>query len=184
MKTLTLSLALLALGMLAAPAGAVPVLWTLTDVQFDDGATAIGSFVYDADLDQFSAVSIETTPGFVPGAVYGEVLFGAATDALAIPAGLADLTGAPALQLVFQQPLTNAGGVADLASFVPGFSSFEQTCFDASCFSAGVDRTVLTGGVIGTVVPLPAAGWLFVSALALVWSARRPAARPRVPGCA
>ncbi len=42
----------------AAPALASPLVWTLTDVHFDDDATASGTFTYDADTGLISDWSI------------------------------------------------------------------------------------------------------------------------------
>lgn len=179
-KTMThprLSVLLLLGAAIALPAQALPVIWTLTDVEFDDGGTATGSFIYDADSGIFSNVALSTVGGFAPGGDYADVLFGADTDALLVFDAFDDLTGAPALQLIFQTPLTNAGGFVDLTFIDPFFSSFEQTCFDSGCFSAGVDRTMVSGGLVGTVVPLPAAGWLLVSGLGAAAGLRRRARR-------
>ena len=147
---------------------AAPVLWTLTDVEFDDGAIGSGSFVYDADTNAYSAVSVGTAGGSLPAAVYGAVVFGGEFDAFMVSDPFADLTGQPALQLLFQAPLTNSAGFVDLASFDPFSSSFEATCFDTTCFDASIDRVVVTGGLIGTVVPLPGALILMLSALGLM----------------
>jgi len=158
----------------AHAAGATPVLWTLTDVEFDDAGTASGSFIYDADTGAFSAVAVSTSGGSLPPVDYADVLFGGEFDALMVIDPFADLTGVPTLQLIFQAPLTNAGGFVDLASFDPFFSSFEQTCGDPLCFSAVVERTVISGGLIGTVVPLPAGFVLLLSALGILpWARRR-----------
>ncbi len=159
----------------ASTAGAVPVLWTLTDVEFDDTGTASGSFVYDADLDAFSAISVTTSGGSLPGATYTDLFDGGANDALIVEDALADQTGAPGLQLIFTSPLANAGGVVDLLLFgFPSFATFEQTCVNPTCSSATIDRVVVSGGLIGSaVVPIPAAGWLLLSAIAALGSWRR-----------
>src|SRR6185436_1870527 len=51
--------------LLASPAMAIPVTWTMSGVTFDDGGTASGSFVYDADTDLISTWSL----GIVAGSV-------------------------------------------------------------------------------------------------------------------
>ena len=55
----------LALGMAVAgtPAMAVPVTWDLSGVTFNDGGTASGSFVFNADTDSFVSWSITATAG-------------------------------------------------------------------------------------------------------------------------
>ena len=155
----------------ANPAGAVPVLWTLTDVVFDDAGSASGSFVYDADFGAFSSLSVSTSGGAFGPRDYSDVLTGGASDALLVSPP-ADLTGTPALQLIFQAPLTDAGGIVDLASFDPFSSSFEQTCLDAVCSTAAIDRTIVSGGLVGTVVPLPGGLALLASALGLLGCTR------------
>ena len=170
-KPLTVLAAMLGL-LFAHAAGAVPVLWTLTDVEFDDGGTAAGAFVYDAETDTFSSIAISSSGGTLAPADYADVLEGGATDALMVTDALADLTDMSGLQLVFQAPLTDAGGFVDLASFDPFFSSFELACLDAGCSSATIERTVITGGLAGTVVPLPGGLVLLASALGLLVRAR------------
>lgn len=168
-----LAVLLASLCMLFAHAAvAVPVLWTLTDVEFDDGGTAAGAFVYDAASGTFSDIAITTSGGRLMPAAYADVLEGGANDALLVADALADLTSATGFQLVFQAPLTDTGGFVDLASFDPFFSSFELACLDAGCASATIERTVITGGLSGTVVPLPGGLVLLASALGLLARAR------------
>ena len=60
---------------------AVPVVWTLNGVTFDDGGTASGSFTYDAGTDTYSAISMSTTAGSAKGvASYDVLISGSATD--------------------------------------------------------------------------------------------------------
>ena len=168
-------LVLAALLALAPGARATPVEWTLADVLFDDGGTAAGSFIYDADTDIFSAINISTSAGsFFAGAVYGELLFGGATDAAFVSGALPDYTGEPLLQLIFQTPLTSAGGLVGLVDlFFPVASSFEATCTDGPCFGAFFERSLVDGGLVGVVIPIPAAGLLLPGALVVLAFARR-----------
>src|ERR1700683_104475 len=64
-------LTLCGLSLLSFSASAKPVLWTLTNVQCADYGTATGSFVYDADTKEYSAIDITTAGGSVrTGATY------------------------------------------------------------------------------------------------------------------
>jgi hypothetical protein len=160
-------------------AQASPVLWTLTDVLFADGGVATGSFVYDAATDTYSNVSITTTDsGLVPNATYTAVVFGTDYDAALVPSAMPDLTGAALFQLIYQFPLTDAGGLVLLYDpFFPAYSSFDGSCLNAGCTSIDYDRLVVDGGIIGEAyvptVPVPAAGILLVSALGLMAGVKR-----------
>jgi hypothetical protein len=67
MKKLIAAFLLLGFG----SAQAIPVIWTLEGVLFEDGGTASGSFVYDADTSTFSDTYIVTTSGSMfPGEAY------------------------------------------------------------------------------------------------------------------
>ncbi|MFG6465943.1 hypothetical protein [Roseateles sp. BYS87W] len=74
MKSISTSLrrasAAAALGLAAAAAHATPVVWQLDNVKFTDGASATGSFTFDADTLSYSAWSIQTTNGMFAGQTY------------------------------------------------------------------------------------------------------------------
>ena len=61
----------------ASPAGAIPITWSLSDVLSSYGSTATGSFVFDADFDVYSDVSITTDRASYETADLWEDLFGA-----------------------------------------------------------------------------------------------------------
>lgn len=179
-KTITVHLAALALlltaGIVASPAHAIPVTWTLQNVTFNSGGTASGSFVFDADTLTFSDISITTTAdGAFPGASYGDPVtgFSDANGLLTVPDIAAPLTGQAVLNLAFLAPLTNAGGVIEL-----GFS-FEGTCLAADCNGIDLARSVLfansDAAVVSqsTAVPEPAMLLLFGAGLAGLAAARR-----------
>jgi len=157
---------------------AIPIQWTLTDVLFEDGGTATGLFNYDADTNAYSSISIVTTDALLaPLATFTTLLGGSATDAALVTGG-GDQTGQPFLQLLyFQFPLTNAGGTLYFIDpFFPAASSFDGTCLNATCTSVDYGRIMVDGGIIGSaapVIPVPAAAWLFGSALLAAGALRR-----------
>lgn len=159
-------------------AQAIPIQWTLTDVLFDDGGTATGSFDFDADTATYSNISITTTtPALLPLATFTSLLTGSTTDGAFTP-GPGNQTGQPFLQLLyFQLPLSNAGGTRYLINpFFPSTSSFDGTCLNASCSSVDYGRIMVDGGIVAStpaVIPVPAAAWLFASALASAVALRR-----------
>ena len=62
-------LATLAFCLACGSAYAIPVTWQLQGVVFTDGGTATGSFVFAADANVYSDISITTTAGMsLPGA--------------------------------------------------------------------------------------------------------------------
>lgn len=63
MKATNLLLMLCGLSLFSITVSAKPVQWTLNNVQFNDGATATGWFVYDVDTKEFSAANISTEGG-------------------------------------------------------------------------------------------------------------------------
>ncbi len=169
-----LAFALLAHFAAIGAACANPVTWTLQDWVFDDGGTASGSFVFDADTGVYSNINIITTGGSaLAGDSYG-VPFppfpGNEEIILAVPEALADLTGSLVLAVTWADFLTNAGGTvyADLMESLVA----EFICLDSTCFKASASR-FLVSGFITSEVPLPAALPLFAAGLAGVASLRR-----------
>lgn len=142
---------------------AAPILWTLDGVRFNDGGTASGSFVYDADNNTYSAIDLSTTQGTIGAASQlqhacsapecpvpsnAEGLF-----ALSAPFGT-DLSRASLLFLVPASPLSNAGGEVQ----VDGGNAGVCSSFDCDGPPEQMRNTV-SGFLIGTayVAPVQAA---------------------------
>jgi hypothetical protein len=146
----------LALAILLAVAGsasATPVTWTLNDVTFTDGATAFGSFVYDADANTVSDVSITTsaTPLYAGNDyLLSDPGFGPAPNFFVVVTGvLADYTGTGALALGPAMPMTNAGGTILLDLHSGG----EFTCSDAGCTNGIFVRAFASGSISAPSAP-------------------------------
>jgi hypothetical protein len=160
-------------------ASADGVLWTLNDMIFSDGATASGSFVYDAATNTLSSISITTTAGSAfGGATYTAVdpsFTPLPNDIGFVVTLMPDFTGTGALELefftsnTFATPtnLTNAGGTIFTA-----LNEFQ--CLNTSCTSVDDLRgTIGSGTVTGLVVPEPSTLlFLLIGALGVVVAAR------------
>jgi hypothetical protein len=151
-------------------ANATPLVWTLNDVAFDFGSSATGSFTYDAATGIYSDISIQTTSlvNFeFTGANYGTLNNGTIDGENLIVFE----TGTPnyILKLDWLGNLSDAGGTVALETDVQTDLSYEINMSNLAI-------RVITGGSISA-VPIPAAVWLFGSALAgLGWLRRRQTA--------
>lgn len=157
---------------LAAPAGAVPVTWTLQDVTFTDGGTATGSFVYDADTNIFSGLDITTSFYAAFGSAVTYSISTALSNSTRFDAVLAfPLFGNPRFIFDLVSPMTNAGGTINIALGF-GDPDLEGICINSDCSAAGSVRFITSGAI--TSVPEPATIALFGAGLAgLGWIGRR-----------
>jgi hypothetical protein len=127
---------------------AVPVMWTLSGATFNDGGTATGSFVYDADTNTLSNWSVSVAGGntatFPPitydtttasGSISGQ---GATTTGVNLAAG-----GNRQLRTPSVSPLSNAGGTVaiDISNIYQG-----------ECFNCSPYRPYTAGNLVGVVV--------------------------------
>ncbi|MEL7450817.1 MAG: hypothetical protein AAFN78_16510 [Pseudomonadota bacterium] len=157
----------LVLALSAAGAHAAPVRWVLQDVLFDDGGTAFGSFLYDADTNTLSSINVTTTDGAVlAGSFYEFANFEAGildADSVLLVAQENPTTGTPAFNLNLDAAMTNAGGTIAIAMAPPPLA-FESTCLISNCSQFfSLDRVVVSGFI--TTIPVPGAVWLLGSAL-------------------
>ena len=142
---------------------AIPVNWDLNAV-FADGATATGSFVYDADTATYSDQDIQTTAGTLPAFHYttSNSFVGLNSPVMVDFVEI----GPPITQYIrlwFSAPLTNAGGVValDLGQ------SYE-------CSNCATLRRFTSGSVTGhEVVPEPVSIALLGIGLASVMALRK-----------
>jgi hypothetical protein len=188
---------------LSLNAAAAPVTWVLDGVTFASSevqgpgpydGVATGSFTYDADTNIYSDVSITTTGSGIWGtdncgdsALCGTYI--RATDLYAPLTATSlqitptasdpiDSTGYYGISLQFVSALTNAGGTVQL--FTAGGTDGEGICKNPDCLPEGAAGVTAFRGFSGgsvSAIPVPAAVWLFGSALAgLGWMRRKQTA--------
>lgn len=157
---------LLLAALLASPfaLNAAPVTWTINSLNLTDGATGGGSFVYDIDTGIYSNVNVFTTVGTTyPAQTYSfpyEFNSGAFPDSsLEATNVTGDLTGQNLLAIAFTGILSNAGGTLDV------LAGAENLCHNSDCSQFDNIRFVTGGEIFGEAVPIPAAAYLFGSAL-------------------
>jgi hypothetical protein len=151
----------------AAAVNATPVEWTIDSLVFDDGGTGSGTFTYDADTNAYSNIDIVTTAGTAStGAPYMSVIDFAPNDSDFLAVMVFPLAGTHSLELSFATSLTNAGGIIA----IDGWG--ESICGQECMFPVTRLRNITAGQI--SAVPVPAAAWLFGSALAgLGWMRRK-----------
>jgi hypothetical protein len=154
-------------------ASADPILWTFMGVTFDDGGGMMSgsSFIYNADLGPngtYSTISVTTTAGSImppcsgftasnpcalPGTSYSTLSGGATSSSTGLLLGVpgSNPTGSLLLFLLFNSPLTDAGGTVQLSL---GGNSAEFWCGDSAC-GTGPFRDVTAGELVGTPVAVP-----------------------------
>jgi hypothetical protein len=173
-----------------ASAHAYNLTWTINDHVFDDGHYLTGSFDYDADIGVFSNINITSHSEFDftytdsnvnPVQYYDGTN---PTDPIYPYGSFVVLANVPdelhKISFTLSGQLTNNGGTISLVDDPYGTS--EDVCFDdgdprTDCFTPGETHYAGAFGT-GTIsaVPVPAAVWLFGSALAgLGWFRRRTA---------
>ena len=156
---------------------AIPVEWTLQNVGFTDGGRAFGSFIYDADTNVYSGVDITTTTGSAWSGTEYKITnpyISSTASLIQFVDAEGDLTGAQFLALFPAFDLTN-----ELLSISINTSDTgEYICSVSNCGTGSSRRLVVSGYITASsVVPVPAAAWLFGSALAsLGWLRRKQTA--------
>jgi hypothetical protein len=155
-------------GFISVTASAASIDYALVNVTFADGGTATGTFSWDTVTETPTAFNVTTTAtGSFGGFVYNSstssvsvnpLLIGPAQFALAYPGF------SPTLVLRFANPLSSGG-----TDFLLTDNSKSYECMNCSPFR------LVAGGAAVEVVPVPAAVWLFGSALGVMGWMRRKA---------
>jgi hypothetical protein len=157
----------------------------LSDARFADGSYAVGSFVFDADLDVYSDVSIITgrTSYETAGVFYDFI--GPGHNLLLIEDRTEDNTGKRLLWISWgvrvpapfgehMPPLTNAGGTIPLDTFsgAPGGIG-EDICSVPDCHGimTAASTRIISGSV--TTVPEPTVLTLLALGMTALTAARR-----------
>jgi hypothetical protein len=171
-SSINAALVLLSLLTFSLSAAAVPLTWTFQNAIFTEGGVAVGSFVYDAGTDIFSDMNVTTSGGDTfafPGINYAVGSGGSNTiTGTTVPVD-DDLTNTWAFSILLLENMTNAGGTIGFDLPTQGGSGFagEALCGDAICSGDSWQevRLFASGSITTSPVPVPAAAWLFGSAL-------------------
>lgn len=137
-------------------AQAIPITWNLQNATLTGGITASGSFVYDADLNQFSDIFLTTDLG-----IEYSTLRGGRSDFVffAEERVAADEDGLFVFPILLLANMTNAGGTIDIATGTL-FSGL-GTCDGATCPIVGF-RHFFETGQITTTINEPASALAFL----------------------
>ena len=166
----------LSLAGLSNQAHAATIQWTINNGVFDDGGTVNGSFLWDTDTNDLVSWNLSVSGGDT--ATFSEITY-SNTLPLNVGADLLDGNGDPFLifrddtpnafdrirDLRFSFPDLNAlntPGIIMLAINVTGVAGQFGLI---ECFNCSPRRQGLDGAYLSSVVPVPAAIWLFGSAL-------------------
>ena len=160
---------------LIGSAQAAPITWTLEGVTFDDGTTLEGGFDYDASTNTYSNVWMwaSDTPFITysdtyPGLFVLENSFGPGTSTGFQAYTRYDSFPDHYLHIDLDSAMTDAGGVISVSN--------TSYLIESYSFSRYENRDVVSGAI--SAVPIPAAVWLYGSAIAgLGWMRRKKTAR-------
>ena len=165
-------------------AHAIPIRWTIGSV-FPDGAAWLtqggrltGGFTYDADTGVYSDISLQTFSFGYAGSLYTIYQPGQRdhdSEITAFVSTTGGVLGQNEINLWLPATLTNAGGEVGIFGIVEG------VCVEIGPITGGVclptqSHTGYLGSFV-TGVPIPAAAWLFGSALCVMGGLRCKAMR-------
>ncbi|VAW48034.1 Alkaline phosphatase, partial [hydrothermal vent metagenome] len=130
------------------------LVWHLEGLQFNTGATAVGSFAYDAGTNTYSNINIFVTKGGNTNP-YHVLNAGSGSNNSTVNVVeqiLPDLTGQPHLKLLFDSQLSNAGGSSTITTAT---SSFQGFCLQATCNTFNAPFDDVTAGRLTTSLSPP-----------------------------
>ena len=130
-----------------------PTKWYLQNVKLADGGRAIGSFVFDSETENFSAIDIVTTNGTsASGAKYGDpnpISIGVSSSIILVEDAAADtLVGQRGLILPFLGELRNGGDILGVDLSEPnGEGECVSDNENRECGAQSIDRQITSGRV-------------------------------------
>ena len=153
--------------LLSGMASAGPVTWSLINTTFDDGGTASGTFVFNADTNTILNWNLSTTSG----SVFGPFQYLPIDSSAGVFNGVfsfwsnqtfPDCCGflqSRYLSLSFASPLTNSGGTVALTPGHYGVFGGDE------CLNCNPFRLITTGSVTAPGLGIPEPGVLYLSLL-------------------
>ena len=123
-----------------------PLQWFLAGVTFADGATAGGSFTFNAGTGTFSNVNITTQSASRNGATHNSVSAGITADStgvLFVTSTAPNQTGLPGFSMFFSPALAATGGSS-------GLTGQEANCADPACGTPNGTTRLITAGYVTT----------------------------------
>jgi hypothetical protein len=156
--------------LLTGMASAGPVTWSLVNTNFDDGGTASGFFVFNADTNTILNWNLNTTGGTALGAfqyVPGDSSAGVFSGVFEfwsnqLYPGCCGFLENRYLMLGVDSPLTNAGGTVNLTPGQFGVLG------GAECLNCNPYRLITTGSVTSSDATIPEPRSLYLLALECV----------------
>jgi hypothetical protein len=158
----------------ANSASAVPLTWTLMSAVFNDGGSATGSFIFNADTNVYSNFGISVTGGDTtsfPPFTYSPTtssLSGDDNDTFLLMRSNEN----PGRFLVLgflAEPLTDAGGVVPITTAVSGANEFNTVGPTFSRIFVSGSVSAVPGPIVGAGLP----GLILASGGLLAWWRRR-----------
>ncbi|KRQ94726.1 hypothetical protein CQ12_04130 [Bradyrhizobium jicamae] len=151
-RSIALAIGLLLPALLPLPCFASTIFWTLSDVTFEGGGSANGTFATDSATGAVTSFSITTTFGALAGATYDSDTYSAydnffSPDSFAIAADGA--LGLPYINFAFINPLTSDGINHLVVSMDLPADQVSFECNDNVC---EIGRFMSAGSAVGTVV--------------------------------
>lgn len=151
----------------AGMASAGPVTWSLVNTSFDDGGTASGFFVFNADTNNILDWELITTAG----SMLGPFQYGPGDSSAGVFSGVFEFWSNQLfpgccgflenryLMLSFATPLTNAGGTVTLTPGQVGQLGGDE------CLNCDPYRLITAGSVTAPAAGIPEPGSLFLAVL-------------------
>jgi hypothetical protein len=155
--------------LIAADALAIPVFWTLSGtsdsggILFDDGGDLNGTFIYDADTNAYSDLSLKTTAGSRDSPFLGGP-YDTADPSMSMADALVAIAIGRLLELDFAESLSDQGGSIAVASGSETLTSGPD---------AGAIRFLEAGEAFGVPVPEPSTACLVALGLSGLAAIRR-----------